>query len=110
MLIDFTAMQEVTIPRLNGGDGEVSAKMYVDDTGKIMVSRIPPHSSIGLHEQKTSNDINYVLSGEGKAVCGGAVEPLKPGVCHYCPKGFSHTIINTGDTDLVLFSVVAEQA
>lgn len=76
MRIDFKEFKEVTIPHLNGGDGAVSAKMYMDPTGKIMVSRIPPRASIGPHRQRTSNDINYVISGQGKAICDGQEEIL----------------------------------
>lgn len=109
MLIEFDKMKRVTIPNLNGGEGSVTASMYMDDSGKIMYSVIPVGSSIGLHTQSTSNDINYVISGQGKAICNGAEEILRAGVCHYCPKGSQHTIINTGTEDLVLFTVVAEQ-
>lgn len=108
MLINFDEMKEITIPHLNGGEGEVSAKMYMDESGKIMVSRIPAGASIGMHEQSTSNDINYVISGTGMVICDGGEEVLSPGVCHYCSKGSSHSIINTGDEDLILFCVVAE--
>ena len=108
MLIDFNAEKEVVVPNMNGGDGEVAAKMFVNGCGKVIVSRIRPHSSIGLHLQKTSNDINFVVSGAGKAVCNGKEEALTAGVCHYCPRGEEHAIINTGDTDLVLYTVVQE--
>lgn len=109
MLIDFDVMKEITIPHLNDGEGAVSAKMYKDNTGKIMVSRIPVGASIGMHEQCTSNDINYVISGTGLAICDGKEEALRPGNCHYCPQGSIHSIINTGNEDLVLFSVVTER-
>ena len=109
MLIRFADLKEWSIPHLDGGEGAVAARMYMDGAGKIMVSRIPPGASIGSHVQKTSNDINYVLSGSGTAWCDGAEEPLTPGVCHYCPKGSVHGIVNTGGEDLVLFTVVAEQ-
>ena len=108
MLIDFEALEEITIPHLDGGEGAVRAKMYLDQAGKIIISRIPVGASIGRHCQKTSNDINYVISGEGKAICDDQEETLRPGVCHYCPKGAVHTIINTGKEDLILFSVIAE--
>ncbi|MBR2175715.1 MAG: cupin domain-containing protein [Clostridia bacterium] len=109
MLIEFDKMKSVTIPHLNGGEGSVTAAMYMDDSGKVMYSVIPVGSSIGLHTQSSGNDINYVISGQGEAVCDGKKEILKPGVCHYCPKGSEHTIINTGSEDLVLFTVVPEQ-
>lgn len=75
----------------------------------MMVSRIPAGASIGLHEHTTSSEINYVLDGNGKAVCDGKEEMLQAGVCQYCPKGSSYTIFNTGMADLVLFTVVTEQ-
>ncbi len=79
--------------------------MYNDDHSRI-ITRIPAGSSIGLHMQESGDDINYVLEGKGKAVCDGQDEPLSPGVCHICQKRSSHTIINDGDSDLVLFTVV----
>lgn len=109
MLIDFKEMKEVTIPHLNGGEGAVSTKMFMDEKGKIMLSRLPVGVSIGMHTYTTSSEMNYVISGEGKAVCDGKDEVLKEGVCRYCPNGSSHSIINTGREDLVLFTVVPEQ-
>ena len=99
-------MDEADIPHMNGGEGSICARMYNDDYSRIILTRIPAGSSIGLHRQESGDDINYVLEGRGKAVCDGHDEPLSPGVCHICPKGSSHTIINDGDSDLVLFTVV----
>jgi mannose-6-phosphate isomerase-like protein (cupin superfamily) len=50
--------------------------------------------------------MNYILSGTGKAVCDGAEEELSAGVMHICPKGSEHTIINTGNDDLVMLTIV----
>lgn len=108
MLISFENMRETVIPQLNGGSGSVSAKMVTDPCCKIMLSRIPAGASIGLHQHTASSEINYVLDGTGKALCDGQEEELFPGVCHYCPKGFAHSITNTGNGDLLLFTVVQE--
>lgn len=108
MLISFDALEAVTIPRLNGGEGAVSAKMFLDSDIKIMISRLPAGASIGLHRHTSSCEINYVISGTGRAICAGEEETLTGGVCHYCPKGASHSIINTGGADLVLLTVVPE--
>lgn len=108
MLIDFNKIQETTIQHLNNGDGFVSAKMFIDKNNKIMISRIPFNSSIGLHTHNTNNEINFVLSGIGKSICDGLEENLSYGTCQYCPKGSSHKIINTGQEDLVLFTFVFE--
>lgn len=108
MLIDFENMNEKIFTGMNGGEGTIAAKMFMNSSGKVIISKMKPGSSIGLHTHGTSNDINFVISGEGKAICGGKEEILIPGVCHYCPKGSSHTIINTGKNDLVLYTVVQE--
>ena len=84
MLIDFNETKEITIPGMNGG-------------------------SIGLHKHETSDDINYVLSGTGKAICDGQEEILKAGTCHICKKGSQHSIENIGNDDLVLLTVVVER-
>lgn len=109
MLIDFETLPEVTIPHLNGGEGSVSACMAMLDGGKAMFARIKPGCSIGMHTHETSDDISYVLSGCGTAVCDGVEESLRPGTCHVCQKGSSHSVACVGDQDLVLFTVVPER-
>lgn len=109
MVINFNDIQEITMPGMNGGIGTMSAKMYMDTQGKIIPCTIHKGGSIGLHKHETSDDINYILSGEGKAICDGAEEMLSGGMCHICKKGSEHSIINTGEEDLVLLTIVIER-
>lgn len=109
MLIDFNEILEKTIPGMNNGTGEMTAKMYMGDKGKIISCSIHKGGSIGSHIHNTSDDINYVISGTGQAMCNGVKEELVAGVCHICPKGSEHSIINTGDDDLVLLTIVVER-
>lgn len=109
MLIDFSPLPEVTIPHLNGGEGAVSAKMVMEPEMKLMVSRLPAGASIGVHTHADGSEIDYVLSGTGLARCNGDDEPLSPGLCHYCPKGSCHEIINAGSQDLILLTIVPKQ-
>lgn len=99
----------MTIPGMNNGTGTMSARMYMSEKGKIIPTRIHPGGSIGAHVQKTSDDINYIISGTGKAICDGQEEILTAGCCHVCPKGSEHSIINTGDEDLIMLTVVVER-
>lgn len=108
MKIDFSKLKEITVPHMNGGMGECRARMFMDPSGKIIWSVLPKGSSIGKHLQKTSNDVNYIISGECKAIDNGVEETLKAGDVHYCPKGHEHSIINIGNEDLVLLTVVTE--
>ena len=66
MLIDFNKSREITLPGMNNGTGTMSAKMYMDEQGKVIISSLHVGGSIGLHRHETSDDINYVLSGKGK--------------------------------------------
>lgn len=109
MLINFNEADVVTTPAMNGGTGEMSSKMHIDKRGKIILCSIHKGGSIGMHEQRTGDDINYIISGVGKAICDGVEEDLNAGVCHICPKGSSHSIINTGEEDLMLLTVVVER-
>jgi len=108
MIINFNKIPSRTISGMNGGTGEMTTKMYVGEKGKIIPCVIHKGGSIGLHTQTSGDDINYVISGTGKAVCDGTEEELTAGVCHICPKGSEHSITNTGDDDLVLITIVAE--
>lgn len=106
MLIDFNEIEEIRIPNMNGGEGETAARMQVNDCGRFIYTVLPPKSSIGPHKQETNNDINFIISGTGIAVCDGEEEILKAGTCHVCPKGSTHSIENNGDEDLVFFTIV----
>lgn len=109
MLINFNDMKDIIVNGLNNGTGTMTAKMYVGKQGKIIPCSIHTGGSIGLHKHETSDDINYVLSGNGKAICDGQEEILSVGICHICKKGSEHSIINTGNEDLVLLTVVVER-
>ena len=91
---------------MNGGTGEMICQMYNDDSYRIILTTIHPGGSIGIHTQNSGDDLNYIFSGEGKAICDGVEEELKPGVMHICPKGSEHSIINIGQEDLVMLTVV----
>ena len=109
MIIDFNEIKEMKVPGMNSGTGEITAKMYIDEYGKIIPCRIHVGGSIGLHKHQTSDDINYIISGSGKAICYGKEELLMIGTCHICRKGSEHSLINTGDDDLVMLTVVVER-
>ena len=107
MTIDFNDMSPATIPGMNGGTGEMTIQMYNDDRYRIVRTVIHRDGSIGIHTQTSGDDLNYIMSGTGKAFCNGSEEELRAGVMHICPKGSSHSIVNTGEEDLVMLTIVA---
>ncbi|MEM3863984.1 MAG: cupin domain-containing protein [Metallosphaera sp.] len=78
------------------------------DKATILLSLIPPGSSTGLH-QHGSDEIMYIVSGEGEAVeiINGkeTVTKVKPGYVIETTSGIQHEIKNTGSTTLELFAV-----
>ena len=109
MLIDFNMIEFMTFPGMNNGAGTMSARMYNDDSYRIIPTAIHPGGSIGTHKQESGDDMNYIISGIGKAFCDGVEETLRPGVMHICPKGSEHSIINTGEEDLVMLTIVVKK-
>lgn len=85
MLINFNDEKEMTFPCMNNGTGMMTAKMFIDNGGKFITCSIHKGDSIGTHRHETSDDINYVLSGEGKAICDGIEETLSAG-CYLSAK------------------------
>lgn len=82
MLLDFNEIKEIKMPGMNNGTGMMTAKMYMGKQEKIIPCSIHAGGSIGLHKHETSDDINYVISGSGKAICDGKEEILSKGICH----------------------------
>ena len=109
MILDFQKMPDTILPKFKGGEGQMVAKMTSDDRNGILYATLAPGHSIGLHTHETSSEIMYFLSGKGTVKTDGVAETVSAGLCHYCPKGSAHTLLNDGDEDLVFFAVVPEQ-
>ena len=108
-MIKFDSVEEKELLAFKGGEGALNAKMLTDELNKILMGRLEPGSSIGLHTHEDSSEIMYFISGRGKTIHNGKEERILPGDCHYCKKGEAHTVINDGDEDLVFFAVVPMQ-
>lgn len=109
MIIDFNKIPEKEIANFKGGEKSYNVRMSDDAKTKIMYGRLVPGASIGLHTHETSCEIIYFISGEGKAIYDGKTESVSAGLCHYCPKGHSHSLINDGKEDLIFIAAVPEQ-
>jgi len=106
MLIDFSTLDESVIKNFYGGENYTHAFMFADENNRIMHGKLTPGASIGLHKHETGSEIVFILQGKGKAIFDDTEEALHSGVCHYCPKGHAHSIINNGHEDLIFYAVV----
>lgn len=109
MNIDFSEMEFSVLPSFKGGEKELRAKMFFDGTNRLMQGRLIPGASIGMHTHSDSSEIIFITSGRGSVICDGEKSPVYAGICHYCPKGHAHSLINDSDADLEFLAVVPMQ-
>lgn len=109
MNIDFTQMTFDSFPAFKGGEKELLAKMSFDGKNRIMRARLVPGASIGMHRHEGNCEMIYILSGSGSVIFDGEKSPVCQGMCHYCPEGHTHSLVNDSDLDLDFFAVVPEQ-
>lgn len=74
------------------------------EEGTILTSHIESGKHTGEHTHE-SNEIMYVVEGEGKSVCGGKAEGIREGSVIFAPAGVKHDLINSGNDLLMLFCV-----
>lgn len=108
MKIDFEKIPQNVIANFKGGEKNISARMYVDSSIKIMRGRLEDGATIGFHTHETSSEIIFVLEGSGKVVCDDGEEILNAGDCHYCPKGRGHSLQSLEGGFIDFFAVVPE--
>ena len=108
-MIDFTTIPTSALPNFKGGEGTFFARMAGDTNCKILHGRLPAGATIGLHTHEDTAEIIFFLSGSGKMILDGGEETIAAGLCHYCPKGSSHAMINEGNEDILFWAVVPKQ-
>lgn len=109
MNIDFDKLELSIIPNFKGGEKELAAKMFFDGLNRIMKGRLIPGASIGMHTHTDSSEIIFITSGKGSVIIDGERLPVYEGICHYCPEGHTHSLINDSDRDLEFLAVVPQQ-
>ena len=109
MVITFKNEKATVIPNFKGGEKSISAKMFFDGNNRILHGVLESGATIGVHTHETNSEIIYFLKGRGKVLYDGEYEKVEEGMCHYCPKGHTHSLINDSDSDLEFFAVVPEQ-
>ena len=109
MKIDFKGISEKRTDCFCDGKGTTWLKMFDKSDVKFISGRLEPNSAIGMHKNTSDCEVILILSGKGKAICDGETEMLSAGCCHFCPRGSSHAMMNTGNEDLVFVACVPRQ-
>jgi mannose-6-phosphate isomerase-like protein (cupin superfamily) len=78
--------------------------LYTAQHSQLVVMSIPPKGEIGA-EVHTLDQFFRVESGSGDAVLDGVTTPVREGFAILVPAGTRHNVINTGTTDLKLYTL-----
>ncbi len=109
MILDFKNTEPTVMTNFKGGEKSLSAKMHFDGVNRILHGVLESGATIGVHTHETNSEIIYILKGRGTVLYDGEYETVEEGMCHYCPKGHTHSLINDSEADLEFFAVVPEQ-
>lgn len=70
-------------------------------------ARLPPGRATTPHHHAATEEIYYVLSGTAAMTIGQETRSVGPGDAIAIPPGVRHTILNTGDVELVFLCTCA---
>ena len=71
---------------------------------QVVLMSIPPAGEIGMEVHKVDQILVFV-EGNGETILDGETSPIGAGSLVFVPAGTNHNFINTGATDLKLFTV-----
>jgi quercetin dioxygenase-like cupin family protein len=89
--------------------GRAITVLFSPDNGSenvtCVIAKVPAGGALPFHVHDTSDEIIYIMDGEGMALHESLKEPVKiyPGVTLYMPKGKKHSIENTGPGEMRLY-------
>lgn len=82
-------------------------------TGKhsqLVVMSLAPHEEIGEEVHPNTDQILFLVEGEGKAILEGQSSDFKQKEAVFVPAGLKHNFVNTGDEALKLYTVYSPPA
>jgi mannose-6-phosphate isomerase-like protein (cupin superfamily) len=74
---------------------------------QVVVMSIPPGGDIGDEVHPDVDQVLVFVAGEGAAILDGARSIVGPGRLVHVPAGTRHNFVNTGPTDMRLYTVYA---
>lgn len=74
---------------------------------QVVVMSIPPDGEIGEEVHPDVDQVLVFVSGEGAAILDGERSRIGPGRLVQVPAGTRHNFVNTGPTDLRLYTIYA---
>jgi mannose-6-phosphate isomerase-like protein (cupin superfamily) len=74
---------------------------------QVVIMSIPPGGEIGEEVHADVDQVLVFVEGQGEAVLDGVRSPVRPDRLVLVPAGTRHNFVNTGSTDLRLYTIYA---
>ena len=81
--------------------------IYTGKKSQLVLMSLLPHEDIGEEIHETSDQILFILEGQGEAVLDGVKTPLAKHSVVFVSAGTKHNVINTADESMKLYTVYA---
>lgn len=106
MLVHESEIKPEPVTNARGGIGTIFGQRLVTEhpgsaIKAVGITRLPPGTSVGLHEHHGEEDFYFCLSGEGVVVDHDTEKPFTPGTLQITRSGEGQAVRNTGSKDLV---------
>ena len=79
--------------------------LFTGKHSQLVVMNLKPGEEIGLEVHNNVDQFFRVDEGEGEVTIDGKKSQIKDGFAVVVPAGSEHNIVNTGDTDLKLYTI-----
>lgn len=79
--------------------------LYTSKRTQLVLMSIPASEDIGMEVHEDHDQFIRVEQGTGKAILDGVEHALEDGSAVVIPAGTNHNIINTGKTDMKLYTI-----
>lgn len=79
--------------------------IYTGPKSQLVLMSLKPGEDIGVETHNKVDQFFRVEAGEGKAIINGTEYPLVDGVAVIVPAGSEHNFINTGSSDLKMYTI-----
>ena len=86
-------------------NGDFRRVLATGKQSQLVVMSIPAGEDIGSEVHKGTDQILFVVDGEGRAIVNGKSFEVEKNDAVFVPAGAEHNVINDGDEDLKLFTV-----
>ena len=115
MIIRDNEIEISHLENFKGGEKHLEARMYFDGTNRILKGCLEPGASIGVHTHEDSCEVIFITGGYGSIFertpdNEDTLRSVSEGDCIYCPKGHTHSLINSSEEgNLTFLAVVPKQ-